>query len=98
MISHEVLKRKHVGCVEILLLEAPGEKVNKLTEGLIKEFSETLDQLEADETIQGVLIISGKERKFNAGADIAMFQKRETIEEFTELSRLGQQIDRKSVV
>src|SRR5690625_264976 len=92
MIRQEVLKRKHVGGVEILLLDAPGEKVNKLTEGLIQEFSDTLDQLEADETIQGVLIISGKERNFIAGADIAMFQKRETIEEFTELSRLGQQI------
>src|SRR5690625_7880209 len=92
MIRQEVLKRKHVGGVEILLLDAPGEKVNKLTEGLIQEFSDTLDQLEADETIQGVRIISGKERNFIAGADIAMFQKRETIEEFTELSRLGQQI------
>src|SRR5690625_1036512 len=92
MIRQEVLKRKHVGGVEILLLDAPGEKVNKLTEGLIQEFCDTLDQLEADETIQGVLIISGKERNFIAGADIAMFQNRETIEEFTELSRLGQQI------
>src|SRR5690625_1004745 len=77
MIRQEVLKRKHVGGVEILLLDAPGEKVNKLTEGLIQEFSDTLDQLEADETIQGVLIISGKERNFIAGADIAMFQKRD---------------------
>src|SRR5690625_7279270 len=92
MIRQEVLKRKHVGGVEILLLDAPGEKVNKLTEGLIQEFSDTLDQLEADETIQGVLIISGKERNFIAGADSAMLQKRETIEEFTELNRWSKQI------
>src|SRR5690625_5606700 len=91
MIRHEVLKRKHVGGVEILLLDAPGEKVNKLTEGLIQEFSDTLDQLEADETIQGVLIISVQERNFIAGVDIAMLQKRVTKEEYEELRRLGQQ-------
>ena len=33
MNRQEVLKRKHVGGVEVLLLDAPGEKVNKLTEG-----------------------------------------------------------------
>lgn len=92
MSRQDVLKRKHVKGVEILVLDAPGEKVNKLTESLIQEFSDTLDQLETDETIRGVLIISGKERNFIAGADIAMFQKRETSEEFTELSRLGQYI------
>lgn len=92
MSTQNALYRKRNEGVEIIVLDAPGEKVNKLTENMIQEFSDILDQIETDEAVKGVLLISGKQRNFIAGADITMFQERETIEEFTELSRLGQNI------
>lgn len=92
MSRQQALYRKQVEGVEIIVLDAPGEKVNTLTEQMIQEFSEVLDQVESDPGSRGVLLMSGKDNNFVAGADLAMFQSRETADEFTKLSRLGQQI------
>ncbi|MFN1834851.1 3-hydroxyacyl-CoA dehydrogenase NAD-binding domain-containing protein [Balneola sp. MJW-20] len=78
--------------VAILTLDLPGEKVNKLTEELMGEFSDFLDKLESDPALLGAVLISGKTDNFIAGADIQMFQERETAEEITELSQGGHRI------
>ena len=67
----------------------PGEKVNKLNEQLIDEFSDFLDNLESDDSLEGSLIISGKENNFIAGADIEMFKTRDTADELSYLSWKG---------
>jgi 3-hydroxyacyl-CoA dehydrogenase/enoyl-CoA hydratase/3-hydroxybutyryl-CoA epimerase len=78
--------------VAVISLNTPGEKVNKLNEQLIDEFSGILDQLETDDSIMGAVLISGKESNFIAGADIEMFKTRTTAEELTDLSQTGQKI------
>ncbi|TVQ64864.1 MAG: fatty acid oxidation complex subunit alpha FadJ [Balneolaceae bacterium] len=78
--------------IAIVTLNNPGEKVNKLSEELIEEFSVTCDSLEQDPRVEGVLLMSGKEENFIAGADIGMFKARETAHELAELSRVGHQI------
>ena len=78
--------------VAVISLNTPGEKVNKLNEQLIDEFSGFLDTLESDDSLTGALLVSGKENNFIAGADIEMFKTRTTAEELSELSRTGQQI------
>jgi len=87
-----ILHIKTTDGVAVVTLNTPGEKVNKLNEQLIDEFSGFLDTLETDDSLLGALLLSGKENNFIAGADIKMFKTRTTAEELSELSRTGQRI------
>ncbi|MEX2364797.1 MAG: enoyl-CoA hydratase-related protein, partial [Balneolaceae bacterium] len=86
------LNISHKNSVAIVLLDQPQEKVNKLNESMIGEFSTFLDELENDESLKGAVLISGKEDNFIAGADIEMFKARETAEEIEQLSKDGHKI------
>lgn len=88
----DILQVETVGNVAIITLDTPGEKVNKLNEKLIDEFSDFLDKLESDNSLDGALLISEKENNFIAGADIEMFKTRETAEELSELSWRGHEV------
>jgi len=88
----KILQTETVDSVLIVRLDTPGEKVNKLNEPMIEEFSDLLDRLETDNTLEGALLISGKESNFIAGADIEMFKTRETADELSELSWTGHEI------
>ncbi len=72
----------------VVTLDQPGEKVNKLNEELIAEFEELLPRAE-EENIKGIVLISGKEDNFIAGADVKMLQKKQAPDEIEELSRTG---------
>lgn len=78
--------------VAIFSLDKPGEKVNTLDETMMDQFSDLLDAVEADDTINGIVLISRKKDNFIAGADIEMFKARDTAEELTELSASGHSI------
>lgn len=88
----KILQTETVENVAIITLDTPGEKVNKLNEQLIDEFSDLLDNLGSDDSVEGALLISGKKDNFIAGADIDMFKTRETAEELSELSWTGHEI------
>ena len=90
--QNNILKTEIIDNVAVVTLDTPGEKVNKLNEPMISEFSELLDQLENDDTLEGALLVSGKEGNFIAGADIEMFKTRDTAEELSELSWTGHEI------
>lgn len=87
-----ILQTEIIEGVVIITLDTPGEKVNKLNEALIEEFSGVLDELESDDELNGAVLLSGKESNFIAGADIEMFKTREIAEELEELSGTGQEI------
>jgi len=78
--------------VAVVTLDTPGEKVNKLNEALIDEFVSFIDSFEKDDSLDGALLISGKEENFIAGADIEMFKTLETAEELEQLSLTGHEI------
>ncbi len=78
--------------VAIVTLDLPDEKVNKLNEALIEEFTGFLDELESNDNWMGAVLISGKENNFIAGADIEMFQTRNTAGEIEQLSKQGHAI------
>jgi len=82
----------HKDSVAIITLDLPGEKVNKLNESMMDEFSSFLDDLEANDELIGAVLISGKKDTFIAGADIDMFQARDTAEEIEQLSKDGHKI------
>jgi 3-hydroxyacyl-CoA dehydrogenase / enoyl-CoA hydratase / 3-hydroxybutyryl-CoA epimerase len=90
--KNNILQTETVDGVLIVKLDTPGEKVNKLNEPMIEEFSALLDRLESDDSLEGALLISGKDNNFIAGADIEMFRTRETAAELSELSRIGHEI------
>ena len=87
-----ILQTKTDDSVLIIKLDTPEEKVNKLNEPMIEEFSAVLDRLDTDDSLEGALLISGKEGNFIAGADIEMFKTRETADELSELSWTGHEI------
>lgn len=87
-----ILHKEIIDDVAVITLDAPDEKVNKLNEALIEEFSSLLEDLEHNDKITGALLLSGKENNFIAGADIEMFKTRETAGELAELSWTGHEI------
>jgi len=88
----KILHSEIIENVAVVTLNTPGEKVNKLDETLIEEFSSFLDELESNDEILGAVLLSGKEENFIAGADIEMFKTRTTAEELSELSWTGHEI------
>ncbi|PWN07844.1 fatty acid oxidation complex subunit alpha FadJ [Rhodohalobacter mucosus] len=87
-----ILHTEIIDGVAVVTLDTPDEKVNKLNEELIEEFSELLDRLESDDSLNGALLVSGKDENFIAGADIEMFKTRDTAEEMAKLSWTGHEI------
>lgn len=88
----DILSIQTIERVAVITLDTPGEKVNKLNETLIEEFSSIIDTLESDDSLDGALLISGKDENFIAGADIDMFKTKETAEELEQLSLTGHEI------
>lgn len=87
----KTLTIENINGVAVVRLNSPDDKVNKLDDGLIEEFDSLLNDLEKNDTLKGAVLLSGKEDNFIAGADIEMFKTRETAEELSELSRIGQE-------
>lgn len=78
--------------VAVVTLNSPDDKVNKLNEQLIDEFSSTIESIESDNSVEGILLVSGKNKNFIAGADIEMFKTRNSAEELEQLSLVGHEI------
>jgi 3-hydroxyacyl-CoA dehydrogenase / enoyl-CoA hydratase / 3-hydroxybutyryl-CoA epimerase len=87
-----ILNIKKESNVAIVTLDDPDEKVNKLNEKLIDEFTGFLNDLKSDNELRGAVLMSGKEDNFIAGADLDMFKTRETAEEMEELSWTGHEV------
>lgn len=66
------------------------DKLNALNMQTLSELSQVLDEIAADESVRGVIIIGKGEKAFVAGADIKEFMNHSVIEA-SELSRYGQE-------
>lgn len=75
----------------VVTLDQPGEKVNKLTEELIGEFQDLLENTDPD-SIEGIILVSGKKNNFIAGADVEMLKNKEAPQGIEELSQRGNQL------
>jgi enoyl-CoA hydratase/carnithine racemase len=78
--------------VAVVTLDLPGEKVNKFSRAVREEFAAAFAELQDDRAVRAIVIISGKEDLFVAGADIEEFVALRTAEDATRLSREGQRI------
>lgn len=72
-----------------ITLDQKGDKVNTLGKEMIAGFGSVLDDIEKDDAIRAVVLISGKEKNFIAGADINMFDTFSTVEEFSAFIKTG---------
>ncbi len=79
------------GDVAVVVFDLPGEPVNKFSRAVKDEFAGLMQSLQADATVKGIVVISGKPENFIAGADIEEFVAAKSADEFRRLSREGQQ-------
>jgi len=75
----------------IVWFDLPGEKVNKFSTTVMREFAAVVDELERDRDIKRVIVASGKPSIFIAGADVTEFSKATSAEQAAEYTRFGQQ-------
>src|SRR5699024_12544477 len=85
------LSTKEQDEILIVTLDQPDSKVNKLDEQLITEFKELLETA-SQSAAKGIVLISGKENNFIAGADVKMLKNKQAPEEVTELRRRGKDL------
>ena len=78
--------------IAVVTLDQPGEKVNKLDESLIDAFRDLLKKFRDDDDVEGIVLISGKENNFIAGADVEMLKNKQAPEGIEELSRTGNEL------
>jgi len=76
-----------------LIFDLKGEKVNKFSKEVMKEFGELLAVLESDAVkseAQALVLFSAKKDQFIAGADIKLIQSARTADQAMALAREGQ--------
>ena len=78
--------------IAIISIDVVGEKMNTLRAEFGDQISTLLDELEANNHLKGVVVISGKPDNFIAGADITMLDSCETREDVLAISTMGQQV------
>jgi 3-hydroxyacyl-CoA dehydrogenase/enoyl-CoA hydratase/3-hydroxybutyryl-CoA epimerase len=76
--------------VAILTMDVPGESMNTLKVEFAEQIESVLQRINANSSIKGVVVISGKDNSFVAGADISMLAACETAEDATTIAKGGQ--------
>lgn len=80
------------GGIAVVTFDLPGEKVNKLTSGVMEVFSDVINEVSGNQEVQAVIINSGKPGVFIAGADIREIEGIRDPHAGEELARKGQAI------
>ncbi|WP_444994472.1 fatty acid oxidation complex subunit alpha FadJ [Aliikangiella sp. IMCC44359] len=75
-----------------LTIDVPGETQNTLRQEFIDEICILLTDIESNKQIKALVLISGKETNFVAGADISMLESIASAEEAEQLSKKGHEI------
>jgi len=75
-----------------LIMDVKGEAMNTLKSEFAEQIVDILAEIKADNSIIGILLLSGKKDSFVAGADISMIAHCESIEEAVDLSRKGHSV------
>ena len=78
--------------VAIVVFDVPGQPHNTLSPDLLSEFESKTGDLLGDPDVVAVVLASGKDDSFIAGADLKVLEKMKTAEEAAELSRRGNQL------
>ncbi|MCF1427060.1 MAG: fatty acid oxidation complex subunit alpha FadJ [Shewanella sp.] len=85
------LKRREDG-IALLVMDVPGETMNTLKGEFADEVTQVLNEIQSDNSIKGLVLISGKPDSFVAGADIGMLDACKTADDARTLSSQGHQV------
>ena len=95
MTNHETsafhLEVKENG-VAVITIDVVGETMNTLRAEFAEQVGVVLDQISADKDIKGVVLISGKDNSFVAGADVAMLDACQSSEDARTIAQTGQEL------
>ena len=83
---------RHDNGIAHLVIDVIGENVNTLKTEFAGQINAVLAEIKRDKSITGIVLCSGKESSFVAGADINMLDVCKNREEVVALSRQGQRI------
>lgn len=76
----------------IVSIDVPGESMNVLNEQLAEDFTQLSGRIQSDSTIKAIVLSSGKDNSFVAGADIKMLNAVSTAEEGKRASAGGHEV------
>src|SRR5258707_409039 len=79
------------GDLAIIWFDLAGEKVNKFSSSVIREFAAVVDALETSDA-KRIVLASRKPGIFIAGADVSEFTLATTVEQAKEYTRFGNQL------
>lgn len=79
------------GDLAIVWFDLPGEKVNKFSTAVLREFSALLDQFASSSEVKKIIIASRKPGIYIAGADVSEFTSVSGAEQAKDYVRLGQE-------
>lgn len=80
------------GDLAILWFDLPGEKVNKFSSAVLREFSAVIDHFASTSDVKKIVIASRKPGIYIAGADVTEFTTVSGAEQAREYVRLGQEV------
>uniref|UniRef100_A0A8R1DTY7 Trifunctional enzyme subunit alpha, mitochondrial n=1 Tax=Caenorhabditis japonica TaxID=281687 RepID=A0A8R1DTY7_CAEJA len=79
------------GDVGIVKIDLPKMKENVLNRALFSEIGTAIDQLGADDSVKSIVVMSGKQNSFVAGADIFMIKAQTSATVVQEMAKEGQE-------
>lgn len=86
------LSTERRGAALIIWIDVPGEPVNTLGPSMVGEFEPIFTEIERDRELRGVVIASGKDTGFIAGADVEQFATFKSPSDAAHVSALGQEL------
>src|SRR5690606_4820045 len=81
--------------VAILTMDVVGESMNTLKIEFAEQIERVLQQIRADNSIKGVVLVSGKSNSFVAGADISMLAACQSAQDAENIAKGGQSMFQK---
>ena len=75
-----------------ITIDVVGESQNTLKAEFVDDINALFDDIESNSAIKALVLISGKETNFIAGADITQLESIKTAQEAEELSLKGHQV------
>ncbi|CAF4906571.1 unnamed protein product, partial [Rotaria sp. Silwood1] len=86
------LKVEYQDGIAVVLFNQENSKVNTLSRGMMDEFVPLFNQLQNDDKVKGIVVMSAKPGSFIAGADINMLESAKNRDELFKISRHGQDV------
>ncbi|CAG9537291.1 unnamed protein product [Cercopithifilaria johnstoni] len=88
---HKTVTLKIEDNIAVMKIDLPNAKENVLNETVADDLRHCMDRADADSSIKGIVIISGKPNTFIAGADIEMLAKCKNSADARKISSTAQQ-------